>query len=374
MEFTSMRPIEQVHRQILAGNVLDTTGRWVPRTEALKQKRAQMKHVLSGEVEIDGVWVKLSSITIKHPKPIEISKERYSVGTDRFSAIRQHISQTTASTEKSISPFANSDSSSPPSPPEKNHQHENDNDKKFASSKIEDTHHENEPTDNPLTAEKQTITIKSIPLGKESVLTISESRAGNALVAICSIQGFIDQTNADDLNAQLMSMLEFGVKFFIIDFEHTNLIGSAGWGVLAIAARLIKAADGHLLICSMGAEIEENYMLLQFNEVIEARKDISECLDTIDTYLTEQKNTITDNDHEAGIFPFYGESFEDLPLHEKIKTIISRNGPVGLFALLKLLKSPQYGNTKIGFIRFFMTLRELNLESKWKRVRFYRSC
>jgi anti-anti-sigma factor len=222
--------------------------------------------------------------------------------------------------------------------------------------------------------EKQTIIIRSIPLGKETTLTISESRAGTALVAVCSIQGYIDQTNAEDFNVQLMSMLDFGVRFFIIDCEHTNLIGSAGWGILAVAARLIKAAQGHLLICSMSSDIEEGYLLMQFNEIIDSKKTILDCLDAIAQILATRKDILPDNNDINQSFSPYGESFDDIPIQEKLKTIIARHGPLNFFQIAGKLKQQQYGNVKLNPFKLYLILKELNLESSLKRKRFYRSC
>jgi len=364
-----MRPIEQVHRQILAGNVLSSSGTWIPRVEALKRKRIQLKHVFDGEVEIEGKWVKLSSIETRQKVTPFLAKETPAPKPERIATLRKQVAQAEASPIKSVSPFEKKPpvleepTENPVSPPE-NH---------LVSGEHE--HSPSQSSDSAQPGDKQTITIRTLSLGKETVLTISESRAGNALVAICSIQGFIDQTNADELNAQLMSMLDFGVRFFIIDFELTNLIGSAGWGVLAVASRLIKASLGHLLICAMSTDIEESFLLLQFNEVIDSRKNISDCLDAIDTFQTGQVILDENTPHvEKDSFHNFGDSWEDLPLQEKIKTIISHNGPIGFFALKKLLGTQRYGNVKMGSLRLYVVLKELNLESKWKRVRFYRSC
>ena len=222
--------------------------------------------------------------------------------------------------------------------------------------------------------QRETITIRTIPLGKETTLTVSETRAGSAVVAICSIQGFIDQSNADDFNAQLASMLEFGVRYFIIDLEHTTLVGSAGWGVFAVTARLIKTAHGHFMICGMKDDIEESFLLLQFNEVIDSRKTISDCLDVIPQIIDETPASPADGENTPSVFSHYGESYEDLPLPEKIKTIIARNGPLSLFKIAAQLKTEPFGSISINPVRLYMLLKEMNLDTKMKQTRYYRSC
>lgn len=377
-----MHPIEHVHKQILAGNVLSQSGTWISRNEALKQKRYILKHVLDGEVEVGGKWVKLSEVESKskivpfiatqqkqpnkiHEKPLKnipkkstpqpqpeqpapSAPEPENTITAAESLLLQQIPQ------PKISPYASEvQELTVPADP-------------LQSTDAEESVTSGEPG-------KQTITIRTMPLGKDTMLTISESRAGNGLVAVCSLQGFLDQTNADDFHIQLMSMLDFGVRYFVIDFEHTNLVGSAGWGVLAVAARLIKGQKGHLLICSMSQDIHESFMLLQFNEVIDSRATISESLEAIHAIVqdrTSQPEQHDDHHHSSR----YGESFEDLPIQEKIKHIIARNGPVGFFKIKDFLQLPEYGKVKISILKLHALLKELNLDTSDQRTRFYRSC
>lgn len=219
----------------------------------------------------------------------------------------------------------------------------------------------------------ETVTIRSIPLGKETTLTISETRAGSALVAVCSLQGFLDQTNSDEFHSQLISMLDFGVRYFIIDLEHTTLVGSAGWGVLAVVARLIRASDGRLLVCAMRKEIEENFYLMQFNEVIDARNTIIDCLEVLRTAGGEREDPGAD-DRKNAVTTLYEDNFSELPLPEKVKTIIAQHGPISFFQIHHYLKQDLYGNVSINPLKLFHLLRELNLDTRWKRLRFYRSC
>ena len=62
-----------------------------------------------------------------------------------------------------------------------------------------------------------------------------------------------------------------------------------------------------------------------------------------------------------------------LPLNEKIKTIISATPLISLFQIQKELNQERYGSTKIGILRLYRLLKTLNLDSKEKRYRYYRS-
>ncbi len=404
-----MHPIEKVHKMILDGKVLGPSGTWIPRTEALKNKRYFLKHVFNGEIEHDGRWVRLSELTTKPdvvmsadlPEELAVvPAESGPVLKEKDTAILPGTPVVQKHHEVDFFPVA-APTAPPPQtpldrdtlpsipqlrqqtppvrdtpPPVPQHPQHEDRTPDYRDLPPQPQHikaPESRPEETD-TFQKETITIRSIPLGKDTTLTISESRAGSALVAICSIRGFLDQSNTDDFHAQLISMLDFGVRFFIIDFEQTTLVGSAGWGILAVSARLIKAQQGHLLICAMKDEIEESFLLLQFNNVIDARKTITDCLGVIRDIIKNQKEREAPDGDTAASFSHYGESFDELPLPEKIKTIISRNGPLTFFKIADHLKQDQYGNVRISLVKLYFILKELNLETHWKRVRYYRSC
>ncbi|MBN1308668.1 MAG: STAS domain-containing protein [Chitinispirillaceae bacterium] len=430
-----MDPIERVHKLIVSGKVLGPNGTWIPRTEALKTKRYLLDHVLNGEVEIDGKWKRLSEIdTQREIRPSESPADIPTLGVrpTTFPEERETETVADASSEPIFSrpqkpsyadtvpsvalpraPRRKAGRSEPvvPSRPSGDPAPERSLIDDSVSPSIPDDDGSSFPADRAAvtpvpdrqrheaptadygnlppqprlgvpdskpaaadTLQKETVAIRTIPLGKDTSLTISESRAGAALVAICSIAGFIDQSNADDFHQQLISMLEFGVRFFIIDFEQTTLVGSAGWGVLAAASRLIKAQGGRLLICAMKEEIEESFYLLQFNDVINAHKSVADCLEVIRTVGTSHPPASADAVGSATSFLLYGESYEDLPLPEKIKSIISLNGPLSFFKIASLLKQERYGKTNINPFTLYFILKELNLETRGKRARYYRSC
>ena len=62
-----------------------------------------------------------------------------------------------------------------------------------------------------------------------------------------------------------------------------------------------------------------------------------------------------------------------LPLHEKIKKLVAEYPLLGIWKIKKLLKDNRFGTVKINIFRLYRTLKELDLETKIKRYRFYRS-
>ena len=63
----------------------------------------------------------------------------------------------------------------------------------------------------------------------------------------------------------------------------------------------------------------------------------------------------------------------NLPLAEKIKRLISDNPSINIWEIKKDLNTEIYGHTRINYFKLFQLLKELNLDSKEKRYRYYRS-
>jgi|GEM_PF-6302576 len=392
-----MHPIEKVHEMILAGKVLDPSGSWISRIDALKKKRYLLKHILNGEVEVDGRWVNLSSIRFVSP-PHPSGRPAALPRTFGQSGMAENGSARTTATlpdtqflkivaekplpvpKPAILPVTQKAAERETGPLPVAGAHIGPVSDKTPLAEVDRPQPDSKPSEGPhlsdpaveevASSSKETITIRTVPLGGETTLTISESRAGTTLVAICSLKGFLDQSNVDEFNDHVLSMLEFGVRFFIIDFEHTTLVGSAGWGILAACARLIRASGGSLMICAMEKELSESFHLLQFNDVIEAHNSVEECL-----AITSAKQQSANGSYDDEIqIPNLGESYAELPLPEKVRTIIAQNGPVPLLKISSLLKTDRYGKTSINIINLYLLLRELNLDTKLKRTRYYRSC
>ena len=72
--------------------------------------------------------------------------------------------------------------------------------------------------------------------------------------------------------------------------------------------------------------------------------------------------------------PQYGDDYNDLPLPEKLKTIIAQNGPLSIFKIARHLKTERYGRIALNPIKLYFLLKEMNLETRLKRTRYYRSC
>jgi anti-anti-sigma factor len=478
-----MNPFERVHRLIASGKVIGPDGTWTSRTEALKEKRALLEHVLAGEVAINGRWTRLSDLSrrtplpepartapppptvppgtrIKHefeketaimppprydytppPLPTEPVRQNYvetappgpilrntpppvpAPGPDipqkgpgqpempflelieRIANTPQPVVEESAPAHPELHPFRQeipftatppAAPVTPPAPPETEDVappvfRELPREERVAApqpvitSTPEPALAPQIPQPEPIVVAARApeeipppavkpVPVRKISLGKETSLAISEIPVDNTGVVICGVEGFIDQSNSDRFHQHLISMLESGIRFFIVDLEQTILVGSAGWGVMAVTARMVKMSGGRLFVCSMKAEIAESFHLLQFDAVIDSCQSRQDGIVAIGNIINNQPIAApaaigipgTDSAVEAPV--------ADLPLAEKIRTIISRSGPLSLLQIRAQLKQNEYGQVRIGPLKLYGVLRDLNLDKHWKRVRFYRSC
>ncbi len=63
-----------------------------------------------------------------------------------------------------------------------------------------------------------------------------------------------------------------------------------------------------------------------------------------------------------------------LPLTEKIKKVVAQFPHFGPWKIRKMLRHPEFGNTKVSYFKVRKILKQLDLDTKEKRYRFYRSC
>jgi anti-sigma B factor antagonist len=91
----------------------------------------------------------------------------------------------------------------------------------------------------------------------------------------------------------------------------------------------------------------------------------------------EVRGAVTPVDKSFPIFPYNMDEQDildrDLPLNEKIKLTVIDNPLAGVNTIRRVLNSNRFGYVKVGFIKVKKILKELDLDSKEKRYRFWRS-
>ncbi len=247
-------------------------------------------------------------------------------------------------------------------------------------------------------------------------------------IVVVELSGYLDQANCHELERLISELRDSGSYNLIFDFSDLIYVSSAGWGILIGEVKAIREKGGDIKITNMRPEVYEVYQILEFYHIIHDYPDINsaikafslnrnlykvsnqkikmnetndenkkdELLDTLDINFDniDDIKIETDKDEKKlGIQIDYGEAerngsdekefvfskennldVKQLPVREKIKKIVSNYPLLNLFQIRRMLRHEKFGNEKIGIIRLYNLLKEMNLHSKKHRYRFYRSC
>ena len=260
----------------------------------------------------------------------------------------------------------------------------------------------------------------------------------NGEIMLVELGGHVDQSNSYQLERLFDNIIESGCYRVIVDFSKVYYMSSAGWGVFVGEIKRFRDRGGDIKLANMNPDIYEVYQMLEFYHILEDypsveaaaasfKKDqeeidmvieeieeeeagpseaepveeMEETVEEIDleeivssqseektqdedkTSATKPKTTspLTSTDFgKESVHEFIPTSLQtdvklaDLPLPEKVKRVIAQNPLVGLWGIKKILKHPHFGNTRVGIFRLYKILRDLDLDTKAKRYRFYRSC
>ena len=180
-----------------------------------------------------------------------------------------------------------------------------------------------------------------------------------------------------------------------------NYVSSAGWGVFVGEIKGIRENGGDLKIVQMLPEVNEIFEMLEFNRILAAYDNIEEAIDDFDLSIglditksvartlqqaeangrpvTEtltappppRKPDTANKSRSAFKRPKLDPS--RIPVTEQIKLIITEDPILGAWKIRKELNTERFGYRKVSGFHVIKVLRKLSLDSKEKRVRFYRS-
>lgn len=252
----------------------------------------------------------------------------------------------------------------------------------------------------------------------------------NGEIMIVELGGHVDQSNSFQLQKMFNDIIESGVFKVIVDFKDLHYMSSAGWGIFVGEVKRFRENGGDIKLAAMNPEINDVYQMLEFfhilddfNTVEEAAQSFESDTDLLDMVgggkVTElppisKPSVVEDNDEiviadetvseegttediremadviemvpntsstikpeskGAEFKPFHTEiKLSELPLPEKIKTVVSENPLVSPWQIKRILKHDHFGNTRISIFKLWKILKNLDLNSRKKRYRYYRSC
>lgn len=339
-----MHPVDSVHNKVAAGFVLNLYGEWVSRNAALAAKQQLLEHVFAGDVEVNGQWIPVKqAVTPAGTKPVSITEQKEYAHTYNETYVQPGepvLHKGYIKLESMQQPVS-------------------------------------EPALEKFSHQASDIILKrTIQLNADTVLLISEADIMMSKVIVFAIDGYLDQSNCSLVADELVARIQADVRFLICDMSRSTLISSAGWGMLAAVKGQLSKVHGDLYVTSMSPDIEESFKLLQFGAVLTKCYAVNDCLlrikSTIQHSMIESATSYLPGEHLTA--PSGAPLPSEMPLQEKIKAVIAQYGPVSIFEMSKILNEKEFGKEKVGLIKLYVILKEMNLETKAKQVRFYRSC
>lgn len=227
-------------------------------------------------------------------------------------------------------------------------------------------------------------------------IKLSSNRVGaNGDITLLSVVGYIDTTTSKELTRTIQELIKQKHYQIIADLGGVSYISSAGWGVFMGEIKNILEKGGDLKIVQMTAEVFEVFEMLEFNRILNYYDTIEEAIDEFDILrgvnladsktLQQAVGIKGDSSREV---PESRESasgrsnlrkysiaidMQEVPIVEKIKRIVIADPLASTRSIQQQLNTEQYGFNKYGWFKVRAMLKELNLETKEKRYRFYRS-
>lgn len=252
-------------------------------------------------------------------------------------------------------------------------------------------------------------------------------------IIVVELDGHIDQSNSHQLQKMFDNILKSECSKVIVDFNRLFYMSSSGWGVFVGEIKRFRDRGGDIKLTNMNPEIYDVYQMLEFyhifddyNSIEDASASFRKAGDELDLVVDNHQGTensateseesgsdaeeltivasssktdaqpdekmeateenvieftpqenIPETTEETKFVPLTSEQeikLQSLPLGEKIKRIVAESPFISPRGIRKVLKHEKFGYTKVGFFQLRKLLRELDLNSKAKRYRYYRSC
>jgi len=219
-------------------------------------------------------------------------------------------------------------------------------------------------------------------------LSVKQTGANND-ISIIKVGGYIDTTTSAELEHSLESLIKSNNYNIIIDLGNVDYISSAGWGIFISELKGIRDNGGDLKLVSMMPDVYEVFELLEFHYILKAFDSIEDAIADFDKrkVYDDEKSYEEDNDfsqeteekedYKKQANEYLKKASEplksDLTIEEKIKNIVIENPDIGSIKLMKILNTPRFGNIKLGYFQIMKYLKKLNLNSKKKRVDYFRN-
>lgn len=225
-------------------------------------------------------------------------------------------------------------------------------------------------------------------------IQISLHKVGAKLdITLVMVSGYIDTTTCHELADVFQKLIDRERYMIIVDLGGVSYISSAGWGVFMGDIKKIRELSGDVKIVQMSPEIFEVFEMLEFNRIINHYESVEEAIDEYDIIrgidITNPDEAVAISPEPDEIETQFSASPEvfrppaaqekreilkkELPVLEKIKRVVVDDPTLGVVGISQKLRTEEYGGVSVNWFKMYRLLRQLNLENREKRHRFYRS-
>jgi anti-anti-sigma factor len=119
-------------------------------------------------------------------------------------------------------------------------------------------------------------------------LVISEERADSTPpVAVLTLKGTIETTNASGLEETLARIMDERCYRIVVDLAGVTYISSAGWGIFISEIKRIRRNGGDIKLAAMSPEVREVFDLLEFGNIL---KPFERTADALRDFATANSN------------------------------------------------------------------------------------
>ena len=120
-------------------------------------------------------------------------------------------------------------------------------------------------------------------------LVISEERASlSPPVAVLTLKGTIETTNASGLEETLARIMDERCYRIVVDLGGVTYISSAGWGIFISEIKRIRRNGGDIKLAAMSPEVREVFDLLEFGNIL---KPFEHTADALRDFATANSST-----------------------------------------------------------------------------------
>jgi len=234
----------------------------------------------------------------------------------------------------------------------------------------------------------------------EGIQVSTEVAGSRNHISIIKVGGYIDTTTSSELERALDSLLKQGRFFLVVDLGNVDYISSAGWGIFISEIKSIRENNGDLKLVRMVPDVYEIFELLEFHHILDVYDSVDEAINKFEVLESAGKPvakemTFESRPAEATVTPVAETSApaveavdtavspavaveaspepvakSNLPLPEKIKSIIKSHPEYGAFKIKRELNTVEYGFTKVSWFNVRGELGTLGLNNKTKRIQF----